>query len=246
MAYKASLIIGQDKSTQSHVHNLMGCFALASTKERAIEKLRTGIPEYFRWLQLHGEDVRTPTSPRLSIVQELLMTGSPGDAGGPDPLLRCDKVVSSERDIARCLQLLDYTREDLLGLVSGLSEEVLDWKPRGEPRTVRNALRHIAQVDVWYLSRIDADPPLDRSKTFDVFTFLEYSRALVRAALPSLTKSQLGKVFYPRKWSEKSYPWTATKVLHRLVTHERQHTNYLGRILALQGSPQTGSTRRLS
>ncbi len=220
----------------------MGCFALASTKERAIEKLRTCIPEYFRWLQLHGEDARIPTSPRLSIVQELLMIGSPGDAGGPDPLLRCDKVISSERDIARCLRLLAYTREDLLGLVSGLSEEVLDWKPRSEPRTVRNALRHIAQVDVWYLSRIDADPSLDRSKTSDVFTFLEYSRALVRKALPSLTQVQLRKVFYPRKWSEKSYPWTATKVLHRLVTHERQHTKYLGRILALQAGSQSGNT----
>jgi uncharacterized damage-inducible protein DinB len=246
MAYKVSLIIGRDRSTQSHVHNLMGCFALASTKERALEKLRTGIPEYFRWLQRHGEDVRIPTSPRLSIVQELLMTGRPGEAGGPDPLLRCDKVASFERDVARCLRLLDYTREDLLGLISGLSEVVLDWKPQGEPRTVRNALRHIAQVDVWYLSRIDADPSLDRSKTSDVFIFLEYSRELVRAALSSLTQSQLRKVFYPRKWSEKSYPWTATKVLHRLVTHERQHTSYLRRILALQGSPQSSSTRHLS
>ncbi len=237
MAYKTSLIIGPDGSTQSHIHDLMGCFALASTKERATMKLKSAIPEYFRWLRSHGESVVMSTRPKLTIVQELRIRGSPGDAGGPDPLLRCDKVVASPREIARCLRLLGYTREDLLQLVSSMSRKALGWKPQDEPRSVRNALRHIAQVDVWYLSRIGADPVLDKANMKDVFTFLNYSRSLVREALPSLTRTQLVKVFYLRKWSDKPYPWTATKVLHRLVTHERQHTSYLRRILTLPGSP---------
>ena len=237
MAYKASLIIGPDGSTQSHVHSLMGCFALASTEERAAMKLRSAIPEYFRWLQSHGEDVVIPTRPKISIEQELRIRGSPGDAGGPDPLLRCDKVAVSRGDITRCLRLLNYTREDLLQLISGLSNETLSWKPRDEPRSIRNALRHMAQVDIWYLSRLDADPDLDKTKMKDVFRFVTYSRSIVREVLPRLTQTQLAKVFYPTKWSDKPYPWTATKVLHRLVTHERQHTNYLRRILSLPTSP---------
>ena len=237
MAYKTSLIIGPDGSTQSHIHSLMGCFALASTKERATVKLRSAIPEYFRWLRSHREDVAIPTNPKLVVIQELRMRGSPGDAGGPDPLLRCDKVPASHQDVTRCLRLLGYTREDLLQLLSSHSKGALDWKPKGEPRSVRNALRHVAQVDIWYLSRIEADPPFDKAKMKDVFAFLKYSRSLVAEALPSLTQTQLTKVFYPHKWSDKPYPWTATKVLHRLVTHERQHTNFLRRILALSASP---------
>ncbi len=238
MGYKTSLIIGPDGSTQSHIHSLMGCFALASTKERATMKLKSAIPEYFRWLRTHGEDVAIPTKPKLVVVQELHLSGSPGDAGGPDPLLRCDKVPASHQDVTRCLRFLGHAREDLLQLLSGQSKEALDWKPKGEPRNVRNALRHVAQVDIWYLSRIDADPPLDKAKTKDVFPFLKYSRSLVAEALPRLSQTQLKKVFYPRKWSDKPYPWTATKVLHRLVTHKRQHTNYLKRILAMPGSPR--------
>ena len=238
MAYKTSLIVGPDGSTQSHIHSLMGCFALASTKERSMFKLKSAIAEYFRWLRSYGEDVAIPTKPTLAVVQELRMRGSPGDAGGPDPLLRCDKVAASHENVTCCLRLLSYTREDLLQLLFGLSEEALDWRPQGEPRSVRNALRHIAQVDIWYLSRIDADPPFDKTKERDVFKFLTSSRTVVREALPSLTPTQLVKVFYPRKWSDKAYPWTATKVLHRLVTHERQHTNYLKRILAMPGSPK--------
>ncbi len=241
MAYKTSLTIGPDGSTQSHIHSLMGCFALASTKERSTMKLKSAIAEYFRWLRSHGESVAVPTRPKLAVVQELRMRGSPGDAGGPDPLLRCDKIAASHEDVTRCLRLLGYTREDLLQLLSGLSKEALDWKPQGEPRSVRNALRHIAQVDIWYLSRIDADQPLNKAKMKEVFTFLTYSRSLVREILPMLTQTQLTKVFYPRKWSDKRYPWTATKVLHRLVTHERQHTNYLRRILAVTARGNAGS-----
>src|SRR5712692_3316044 len=241
MAFKTSLIIGPDGSTQSHIHSLMGCFSLASTKERAAMKLKSAIPEYFHWLRSHGEDVAIPTRPKLVVLQELRMRGSPGDAGGPDPLLRCDKLPALHQNVTRCLRLLGYAREDLLQLLSGLSKEALDWKPKGEPRSVRNALRHIAQVDIWYLSRIGAEPLLDKTKMKDVFTFLKYSRLLVTEALPSLTQTQLTKVFYPRKWSDKPYPWTATKVLHRLVTHERQHTNYLRRILALSVSSDSKS-----
>ena len=238
MGYKTSLIIGPDESAQSHIHSLMGCFALASTKERAMMKLTSAIPEYFRWLRSHGEDVAIPAKPELVVVQELRIGASPADAGGPDPLLRCDKVSASHQDVTRCLRLLGYAREDLLQLLSGQSREELDWKPKGEPRSIANALRHMAQVDIWYLSRIDADPPLDKAKTKEVFTFLKYSRSLVAEALPRLTQTQLKKVFYPRKWSDKPYPWTATKVLHRLVAHQRQHTNYLKRILAMPGSPK--------
>ena len=241
MAYKTCLIIGPDGSTQSHIHNLMGCFALASTKERAKMKLRSAIPEYFSWLRSHEEEVVIPTRPKLAMVQELRIRGSPGDAGGPDPLLHCDRVAASHGDITRCLRLLAYTREDLLRLVSGLSRKALAWKPRREPRSVQDALRHIAQVDIWYLSRIGADPRLDKTKMRDIFTFLDYSRSLVREALPDLTMAQRANVFHPRKWSEKPYPWTATKVLHRFVTHERQHTNYLRRILALSVSSDSKS-----
>jgi len=220
MAYKTSLIIGPDGSTQSHIHDLMGCFSLASTKERATMKLKSAIPEYFHWLRSHGEDAPVPPMPRFTVVQELRIRGNPSDAGGPDPLLHCDKVVASPRSIARCLRLLRYTREDLLKLVSGIPRKELGRRPEGEPRSVRNALRHIAQVDIWYLSRIGADPRLDKAKMKNIFTFLDYSRSLVSKALPSLTETQLVKVFYPRKWSDRPYPWTTSKVLHRLVTRE--------------------------
>ncbi|TMI34461.1 hypothetical protein E6H25_07290 [Candidatus Bathyarchaeota archaeon] len=66
---------------------------------------------------------------------------------------------------------------------------------------------------------------------------MKYTRSLVEETLPNLTTEQLSQVFYPSKWSDSTWPWTATKVVHRLVTHERQHTGYLKRILNLRKSP---------
>ena len=165
------------------------------------------------------------------------MDDNAGRAGGPDPLFKCDKTIATDQEIRQCLRLLEYSRADLIATTEHLPKSVLSWKPEGEPRTVRNTLRHIAQVDIWYLSRIDADPPLDHARTRDVLAFLEYSRALVYKQLPRLTTNQRRNIFYPRERSNERSPWTATKVLHRLVSHERQHTRYLRRILASPASP---------
>ncbi len=221
----------------AHVHELMGCFALSRSKSRALEKLALAIPEYHEWLREHGEDKDTPHTVQISLVEEVRTKESAGDAGGPDPLRNCDRVDATDNDITRCLQLLRYTRADLSQIIVNRPKTAFAYKPIGEPRSVRNALRHIADVDVWYLSRIKADPPLDESKRRDLMKWLEYTRSLVHSKLPVLTDGQRSRVFYPRKWSDGVWPWTATKVLHRLVTHERQHTNYLKRILKLPEAP---------
>ena len=237
MSYRASLVIGKDGSTVAHVHQLMGCFALSRSRERALEKLAFAIPQYFEWLKQHGENTDTPQRVKLLIEEELQIEDSAGDAGGSDPLRNCDTVVATDHDIVHCLRLLNYTRQDLSRLIAKLPETVLDYKPPGEPRSVRDAIQHIADVDVWYLSRVEADPPLDESKRRDPLAWLEFTRNLVHQALPNLTIEQRSRVFHPRKWSDGVWPWTATKVLHRLVTHERQHTGYLKKILDLAEDP---------
>ncbi|MBS7637023.1 hypothetical protein KEJ37_06815 [Candidatus Bathyarchaeota archaeon] len=54
---------------------------------------------------------------------------------------------------------MEYSREDLLKLVSNLDSEVFDWLPSGKPRTIRNCLRHTACVEPWYITRLDVELP---------------------------------------------------------------------------------------
>jgi hypothetical protein len=170
-------------------------------------------------------------NPQMTIIEEIRTQGSAGEAGGSDPLFICDRIKCTRADISRCLQLLNYTRVDLDKIISKIPTEELDWKHRSEPRSVRNVLDHIAQVGIWYLSRIRADPRLERSRMKDVFEFLDYARSRIHEVLPRLTTELRSRTFRPKKWSDSPWPWTATKVLHRLVGHGRQHTRYLQRIL---------------
>jgi len=111
MIYRTSLNIGHDGSTSAHVHDLMGCATLASTKERAISKLEFTIPDYYRWLRSKGERMPAVRNPRVTIIEEIRTQGSAGEAGGSDPLFSCDRIICTRADISRCLQLLNYTRQ---------------------------------------------------------------------------------------------------------------------------------------
>src|SRR5207247_11419904 len=107
----------------------------------------------------------------------------------------------------------------------------------GGSRSEINNVRRMADDDVCSLRRINADRPLDEPKRRSLLGWLKYTRSLVEETLPNLTTEQLSQVFYPSKWSDGTWPWTATKVVHRLVTHERQHTRYLKRILNVPDGP---------
>jgi hypothetical protein len=97
---------------------------------------------------------------------------------------------------------------------------------------VGNCLRHIAIAEWWYISRLEIDLPTD----FPVSTFelLHYTRELARRNLHNLSKERRTLVFQPQKDpSPVCNLWTARKVLRRFVDHERLHTRYLERLLAM-------------
>jgi len=125
---------------------------------------------------------------------------------------------------------MEYSREDLLKCVSGLSDDCLDWLPPGKPRTIWNCLRHIAYVEPWYITRLDVELPLKYSR--NVFKMLDYTRRIVVDYLKDMPRSKMRGVFQPKKdKSPLCNLWTARKVLRRLVDHERLHTRYIAKLL---------------
>src|SRR5207244_11921349 len=121
--------------------------------------------------------------------------------------------------------MIKYIRIDFEKIRQTIHSEKFDWNPPSEPKSLRNVLKHVAQVDIWYLSRIRADPRLERTRMKDVFEFLDYARSLVHEVLPRLTTEQRSQTFRPKKWSGRRWTWTATKVLDRLAGNESEHTH---------------------
>jgi len=222
--------------TGAFVPDCPGCWVFGRSPERALEKVRIAIAEWFRWFKAHGEPVPDVGKFDVEVAEVLRVTYNPVEAGKPEPLFWSEVLPVDDKDIARTIRLMEYSRSDLLRSVSGLSDEVLDWQPPKEPRTIRNCLRHIGIVEWWYITRLDVDLPEDFPQ--DVFQLLDHTRKVVINCLRTLPQEKRGGVYQPKKHVDPEATicnlWTARKVLRRLVDHERLHARYIERISRIE------------
>jgi len=193
--------------------------------------VRSAVAEWFDWLERHGETVSAEARDfEIEVGEVLRVSYNPVETGKPEPLFWSEVTPVTRKDIARTLKLMEYSREDLLKLVSNLGDEVVDWLPPGKPRTIRNCLRHIAYVEPWYITRLNVKLPVRYPK--NLFKLLSHTRKIVVEYLRSMPRDKLRGVFQPKKdRSPLCDLWTARKVLRRLVDHERLHTRYIVKVL---------------
>lgn len=226
------LEVGQE-GTGAFVPSCPGCWVFGRTPESALMKAKIAIAEWFEWMKKHAEQV--PVEMKnfdVEVAEMLRVDYNPVEAGKPEPLFWSEVAPITKKDIARTIRLMTYSREDLLKLVSNLSNECLDWLPLKKPRTIRNCLRHIAYVEPWYITRLNIDLPSKYPR--NVFKTLDYTRKIVVDHLRSLPRDKKRGIFQPKKDpSPKCNLWTARKVLRRLVDHERLHTKYTEKVFQI-------------
>jgi predicted RNase H-like HicB family nuclease len=223
------LEVGLDGSG-AFVPSCPGCWVFGRTPERALEKVRAAVSDWVAWLANHGEKVSVGPEFELEVVEKMSVNYDPVRAGKPEPLFWSEVLPITKKDVARTLRLMKYSREDLLNVVHGLTNDCLDWSPSNEPRTIRNCLRHIACVEPWYITRLNVD--LQCGHPRKVFALLDSTRQAVANYLESFPREKMRGVFQPtRDTSPLCNLWTARKVLRRLVDHERLHTRYIERVL---------------
>jgi uncharacterized damage-inducible protein DinB len=134
-------------------------------------------------------------------------------------------------------RLMNHARADLLALVQGLSDKVLDWQEDSRTLPIRHWLRHLGNAEEWYVSRLVPPETLpaewDDDEKLPVFEFLEMERRTALARLQKLTEAERNGVFSPTRWTDHPEEvWTARKVLRRALEHERQHTAQIRHILS--------------
>jgi predicted RNase H-like HicB family nuclease len=208
-----------------------GCWVYGHTKESALKKVKIAIKQWFDWLEDHGESY--PKASRkfeIEVTESMHVAYNPVKAGKPEPLFWSEVLPVKRDDIKRTIQLMKYSRQDLLDLVSHLTKEQLDFKPPGLPRSIRNCLKHIAYVEWWYVNRLNIEMPEKFPK--DLFGLMNHVRGLVIGVLEKFPREKMRGVHQPVKYKSPTCDlWTARKVLRRLVDHERLHTRYIRKVL---------------
>ncbi|MFN3928170.1 MAG: type II toxin-antitoxin system HicB family antitoxin [Thermoflexus sp.] len=223
MSYRVDLERGVEGRHIAWILDYPGCFAVGHTEQDVLACIPEAIREYFAWLGAHGIPVAGPGVPedfRVVEIFDVYTINERFERGGPyevNAWFLDDWRPLTEEDVELGLQVLAASRADLQGAVEGLPDPVLDTVLPGQRWSMRGVLRHVAQGENWYLSRLGRevkDPPTE------VWAHLDQ----VRGALERALRDWVGQSLVVGVDGEF---WSPRKVLRRSAWHERDHVVHL-------------------
>jgi hypothetical protein len=210
----------------------------------ALAKVPQVVADYCTFVSSHsGKDSACDLAVGEPVVAEQLV-------GVDEGLFEADRKEASVEQIERTIELLSWSRADLLAVLASAPETALGWDPPyrryaswAQWRTIGEVLAHIAICETrYYLRGIGYDPgpnlptagnPKLGSRAWyaalgrDWRTLMEQTRSETVAFLREVARSSDRR----RVHEEPGYSWSVRKALRRLVSHERVHTKNIRRIL---------------
>lgn len=226
--YRVCLEVAGDGTCMAHVPELMGCFAVGSTREEALERLRRAITEYLTWLAEHREAPAPSTESdevEIEVGEEVATPGSyPGEPGDPIAFFAADGEPFSHQELQTAVRLIEHARRDLLEFLRDVPNSVLRWRPgpEAEEWSIAETLLHMAHAEASYIARLDDES--ERSP----FPQLAAIRSWAYHRLSRLTEAELSHLT-----THRGEQWSARKVLRRFLEHDREHTAYIRSLVAL-------------
>lgn len=220
MRFVVYIEVEEDGSVMAHVPALPGCISTGLNQDIALSRLPQAITDYLQWLKAHGERVPDQVDPielEFGGSSDDSASGHPGDA---DAFFPPDRVPMTEQEVATLLRILNYSRQQLIETVSGLPNEVMNWKPgsgeSGEVWDIDDILEHIASSEQFYISRLNPN----------VMSMLQETRSAAVERFAALTDNERSQVI-----EHAGDIWTARKVFRRMLEHEREHIRHIEQIL---------------
>ncbi len=210
-----------------------GCFAYGRDANEAEAAMQQAACDYAAWVQAHGMSWMGAGSFEIRVEEMFdayFLPRDPALSRGEEPYLvesffRFDAEPLTGTDIERALKLLDWSRQDLLDSLKGLSDERRNQMNPGERWSINGILKHVGGAEWWYQERIGLPFPLDRA---DVPEEPIERLKLVRAHLTSI----LPKLEGVRQMLEQEGElWSPRKMLRRAAWHERDHTMHIRKLL---------------
>ncbi len=130
----------------------------------------------------------------------------------------------TEEDVRRGMKLSEWSRADLLGIISGLTPEQRAQAHPGERWPIDGILNHVGGAEWWYMDNIGM-AGLERSELSNVpDERLAQVRVRFRELLPQL-------VGVHRVVGQNGELWSPRKVLRRALWHERDHTGHILKLI---------------
>lgn len=211
-----------------------GCFAYGQDEGEAIVRFAPAFVSYKDWVARHANglawlaglqelDFRLAEVWNTYQIDENYQVVPAGYE--VNAWFRHDWRPLSDEDVERGLQLLRWSRQDLLELVDEIPPEQMDVKKEGERWSIAGILGHVGGAEWWYLSRLGLAGMSRAELPRDWRERMEVVRARLEAILPTLAgREDLVRGIDGEFWSPR-------KLLRRAIWHERDHWMHISRLL---------------
>jgi predicted RNase H-like HicB family nuclease len=230
LIFEIGLENGMEGRSMAWVFDHPACFAYGQDNQEALQNLPGSIAEYVGWLHHHNpqsqltvEEIEIHLKETWEVYQidenfELVNDGYEVNAW-----FLHDWKPLTEEEIHRGINLLSWSREDLLAVVKDLSQEDLKRRYPGERWNIAGILRHVGGAEWWYLDRLGLAFPRPEVLS-DPFERLEKVRRRFLEALPELAGSK-------QVVGVEGELWSPRKMLRRAIWHERDHTFHIRKLI---------------
>ena len=212
-----------------------GCFAYGENSEQAQKNFPQAARDYTAWIARHGESWLEDGEVEV-IVEEIFdayfihPTFERSERSAETYMVESffvrDWKPLKPHEIERALQLLAWSRADLLDVVKDLSSEKMAQAIPNERWSIHGILKHVGGAEWWYQERIGYPyPEKEADVPSDPFERLHVVRDHFNTLLPKL--EGVNKVL-----GLEGEIWSPRKALRRAVWHERDHTEHIRKLLA--------------
>ncbi len=208
-----------------------GCFAYGADGPEAVIAMARELVSYEEWVNGHAEEERLKLGDfDLRLVDtwntyDINERYDEVDEGYEvNAWFRHDWKPLQAEQIQSGLNLLRWSREDLLQVAAAVRAEQMDRKRPGERWSIRGILRHVANAEWWYLDRLGLAEGPRGDLPAEVSERLQVVRQRLTAVLPEMIGQE-------RVIGKEGEIWSPRKLLRRALWHEIDHTRHILKLL---------------
>jgi hypothetical protein len=211
-----------------------GCYAYGTNAVGAASNLEGALSKYAGWILRHETHTWlnfADTEIELSIngtwdvyyVNDNMDKLSEVDGYTVNSFFPYDWKPLTQEEIKHGLDMLSWSRDDLLNIIKGVSQGKLNATYPGERWSINGILGHAGSAEWWYLNRLGLAFPREQLPE-EPLARLEKVRSHFNTALFKLdsVKQTVGV---------DGEFWSPRKLLRRALWHERDHTEHIRKLL---------------
>ena len=206
-----------------------GCFAYGLDEAEALIQLPRALLNYEKWVKDHispswvdfkDMDLRVVEHYNTFRIGEDYRPAPDGEGYEINAWFMDDWRPLSAEEIAQGLNIFHWQREELLAGLNTLDPEILQKDRPGQRWSILGIAKHIANAELWYLSRLDLTTMSYQQLNDHPQTRLNQTAALIDEIFP-IFKDEVQVVGIEGEF------WSYRKVLRRTLWHQRDHIDHI-------------------